>query len=102
MREVVFHPWVIMSNPSPRQSLVDRWAERLSSLTDLRQGWNGHDAPAPNKQSVANARRFLAVVASSAADPERVGASAAGGVAITFRKEDRKVLVECLNNDPVH
>lgn len=78
------------------------WPQMLALLQGLKRGWNGHDAPAPTAAAIANTEQFVAVLPGSGLEPTRLVASAVGGVAVTFRRGERKVMVEFLNDGNVH
>jgi hypothetical protein len=82
--------------------IAERWLETLQAVGDLKPGWNGHAAPAPAADAVRDTRLFLAALAQEGLEPTRLAPSAVGGVAVTRREGDRKVLVEFLNNGRVH
>ena len=72
--------------------------KKLDGLSLLTDGWNGYNAIAPAAAAISNARHFLKVLQSKSIVPQRLAPSAVGGVAITSRRHDRKVVVEFFNN----
>ena len=78
------------------------WLGRLEGLKDLSHGWNGHAAPAPTAGAIDTARQFLTALLREGYEPTRLTASAVGGVAVTCRLGDRKVLTEFYNDGKVH
>jgi hypothetical protein len=76
------------------------WVEKVWSFARLAEGWNGSRAPAPARQAIENAARFVSAMAEAGSDPTRVAPSAVGGIAITRRVGDRKALVEFFNDGP--
>lgn len=77
---------------------ADPLLEKLESLSALRDGWNGYSAPAPAAGAIESAKLFGHVMDECGHTPTRVAASAVGGVAITERRDSRKVFVEFFNN----
>lgn len=81
------------------------WNEAFSRLEDLSRlddGWNSFAASRPSYEALSNAREFLNVLLAAELVPNRVRPSSIGGVGITFRRGDRKVYVEFLNNGQTH
>jgi hypothetical protein len=74
------------------------WLMKLWSFTRLAPGWNGSRAPRPSLQAILNAGRFIQAMHAAGADPSRLSPSAIGGVAVTRRVKERKVLVEFFND----
>jgi hypothetical protein len=74
------------------------WVEKVWSFARLSQGWNGSRAPAPTLRAIANAARFVYGMSAAGYHPTRVAPSAVGGVGITRRGGDRKVLIEFFND----
>lgn len=81
---------------------MDKWMHKLSLFERLQPGWNGHNAPVPDAVAIRNTGAFLGVSAAAGPEPTRLTASAVGGAAVTFRRGDRKVMVEFLNQGRVH
>lgn len=72
---------------------------QLDSLASLNAGWDGYDADAPSASVINEARKVLRSLQNELARPDKVGPSAEGGVAITFRSSGgRRVQIEILNN----
>ncbi len=82
----------------PPPDTWERWFSRLDDCLSLTEGWNGYAAPAPNEQSVRNARCFLEALQDAECEPTRIAPSAMGGIAITRKSGDRKVFVEFYND----
>lgn len=77
------------------------WNELFDQLLALRRlppGWNGYNAPVPSETALASASEFCRALQARRRSPSRLAASAVGGVAITLRREARKVLVEFFND----
>jgi hypothetical protein len=79
-----------------------RWLNKLYSLLELKDGWNGDNSAPPQELAVYNASVFLKALRREKYQPTRIAASAMGGVAITRREGTRKVLVECYNDGRVY
>ena len=74
-------------------------------LRDRRIGWNGYDAPPPNEAAIRLAMRFDAwIVRNDFLPAIQYGASATGGVGLTFRRSlpgGRFIYVEFVNDGPM-
>jgi hypothetical protein len=79
----------------------ETWYKKLASCKSLRDGWNGYTAPAPSEQAIDLAMRFLDAMKATELSPTRVAPSAMGGVAVTRKVGERKVLVELYNDGRV-
>ena len=75
-----------------------KWFERLNELSQVKDGWNGYDAPAPTEAAIAAARTFLSALETARILPSRVAPSVVGGIGITKRTGARKVYVEFRND----
>ena len=69
----------------------------LRSTASLTQGWNTYDAESPNDVSRQLADRVLDQLEVNLLPPALVTASAEGGVAISFVKDDRRAVIEIYN-----
>lgn len=78
------------------------WQAKLDVIARLQPGWNGHNAPSPSSAAIGAARSFLGGLTSGEQQPSRLTASAVGGVAVTFRRGERKVMIEFLNSGQAH
>jgi hypothetical protein len=77
-----------------------RFAEarrRLRATASLTRGWNTYDAESPNDLSRQLADRVLDQLEENLLPPARVTASAEGGVAISFVKDNRRAVIEIYN-----
>lgn len=79
-----------------------KWFTRLTNLRGLKDGWNSYTAPRPAEPALRNAEVFLAAMKVAGSEPTRLAPSAMGGVAITRRQGDRKVLVEFYSDGRVY
>jgi hypothetical protein len=77
---------------------ANSWVAKVWSFGRLAHGWNGSRAPAPTLPAVVHAARFVAALTEAGDQPTRVAPSAVGGVGITRRVGERKVLVEFFND----
>ncbi len=75
-----------------------RLERQLDSLASLKDGWDGYDAEIPSADVIDEARKVLRSLQNQLTKPQKVGPSAEGGVAFTFRSGDRRVQIELLNN----
>ena len=85
-------------SPSPEWEV---WFEKLNACSGLKDGWNGYTAEAPSEASIRNARLLLQVARAADYQPSRLTASAMGGIAVTWKATQRKVLVESYNDGRV-
>jgi hypothetical protein len=79
----------------------ETWEQQLASCKLLKDGWNGYTAPAPSERAIKLAAILLDSMRNGEVAPTRVGPSAMGGVAVTRKVGDRKVLVELYNDGRV-
>ncbi len=79
-----------------------RWLEKIAVIGRLEKGWNGYSAPAPTVLALQNANDFFEVACDRDIVPERLDASAMGGVGITFAEGSREVVAEFYNNGTAH
>jgi hypothetical protein len=86
------------AGPPPTGPGWSTWFTRLDACRSLQEGWNGYTAPAPAPVSIDNARVFLEAMQQAQYEPTRLAPSAMGGVAVTRRVGDKKVLVEFYND----
>jgi len=84
-----------VADPGPQWDL---WYGKLDACRTLQEGWNGYTAPAPGDAAIENARTFLDVMRQAGLGPTRLAPSAMGGVAVTQKAGNRKVLVEFYND----
>src|SRR5262249_42925221 len=75
----------LLTNPNPSQPArggFQKWLSQLDGLSQLRDGWDSYQAPAPTGNAVAAARLYLSTLQSVGWEPTRVEASVMGGVGI--------------------
>ena len=72
---------------------------QLDRLTALNEGWDGYDAPVPSPQAVNESRQILRQLQGELIKPQRISASAEGGIAFSFKASgERRAQIEVLNN----
>ena len=86
---------------NPVETQAAAWGAKFVQLTQLRDGWNGYDAPAPSAKAILTAQGFVETLLSQKYEPKRVAPSAVGGVGITQRNRNKKVYVEFFNDGKV-
>jgi hypothetical protein len=80
----------------------DKFETRLDSFTILEKGWDSYNAEPPSAKVIQVAREFLEFLRSRFKPPTKVSPSVVGGVAFTFRHNERSVYVEFRNTGNVH
>jgi hypothetical protein len=73
--------------------------DRIATLPDRTRAY-GSGAP-PNGKSMATAREILDALIGFDVEPDRVVASAEGGVSVVFLRGNRRASVECLNTGDI-
>lgn len=71
--------------------------EQFNELSNLSDGWDSYDAPAPNSQSIESASSFLELLRPVGLEPTNIGPSVMGGVGFTFGEGKRIGFVEFYN-----
>jgi len=79
-----------------------RWFKKIHAALLLEDGWNGDDAPPPEVIAAVNATKFLNAMHQESYPPTRIAASAMGGIAVTRKVGNKKVLVEFYNDGKVY
>lgn len=97
-RPLLFQSWLAKLISNCPENPWDELFKKLEQYRGYVDGWNGYDAPAPNQAAVDVARMFLSVMRDNWAIPTRVAPTAVGGIAITRRSGEKKVVVEFYNN----
>ncbi len=85
-----------------RPSVVTNLIERASKLGKLKKGWNSYSAHPPTPAAIGNAKALLTLASDAGIIPERIEASAMGGVGVTFTAGSREVAVEFYNAGNAH
>jgi hypothetical protein len=75
-----------------------RWKIKLIRLGQLREGWNGYEAPAPSKAAISTAETFVDLLVREKYEPRRLAPSVVGGVGVTRRQDNKSVYVEFYND----
>lgn len=74
----------------------------FDKLRALEDGWDSYDAPKPSENSIIQASTILKYLVDLHLGPERILASADGGVALIFKGvEIRRALIEILNGGEI-
>jgi hypothetical protein len=86
-----------------REDWASAYRARIGELAKLRDGWNGREAPAPSERAAKLARKTLDRAERMGFKPERIVASAEGGIAVYFMSPDlrRYAYAECYNGGAV-
>lgn len=74
---------------------------KIDGMQNLRRGWDGYQAEPPNASTIEQARFVLQMLYRMNFEPNRIAASAEGGIAIAFYTADRYGDVEMLNSGEV-
>ena len=98
---IVYHADETQVSYHSGETAAAAWGAKLVQLSQLRDGWNGYDAPAPSPKAILTAKGFVETLLREKCEPKRLAASAVGGVAITQRKRNKKVYVEFFNDGKV-
>lgn len=88
--------------PVGRPDWISTVHEKLDSMHELVEGWNGYSAPAPDQMALNYAYAFVSVLGEEGIEPDRVAPSVIGGVGITFRCGNRKAYLEIMNGGIAH
>jgi hypothetical protein len=81
----------------PRTGLLGR----LDELGKLIRDWDGYGAEAPNSLAVANAELVICELCRVEHEPDRVVASAEGGIGVYLFRLKKRMLVECFNDGDI-
>lgn len=81
-----------------KASTVEILGPALARLYSLEDNWDSNGAPAPNDRALALAERVFSTIAAATLRPDRIVASAEGGVAFVFANGDRVADIEALNS----
>jgi hypothetical protein len=76
------------------------YSEKLDEMAELRKGWDGYDADAPEEDAIDMARFYLMTYVPGRKFLARLKPSVQGGVGATFRNPDfpnRRVYMEFFN-----
>lgn len=79
--------------------------DRLARMADLQDGWDSYGGAAPSPLARSNALSFCGEAVALGLEPDRVVASAMGGVAVCFYEDsdrDHKCYFEFYNNGTAH
>ena len=87
----------VLQFPNTRHD-VGNPAHVLAELRALSDGWDSYAAPAPNEQTINQARALLDILARNGCVPSHVGPSVLGGVGLTVEREDTEYAIEFRNS----
>lgn len=87
----------VLQFPSIRHE-VRNPADVLAGLHALSDGWDSYAAPAPNEQTIDQARALVDFLARNGYVPSHVGPSVLGGVGLTVEREDMECAIEFRNS----
>jgi hypothetical protein len=73
----------------------------LEALKTLPDDWDTYDAVHPSANAIETARSLLDSLDSCGLLPDRIAASADGGVALTITRGQRYAVIECTNDGEV-
>lgn len=98
-REIPFGPLVAISTSKTEPDWLEKMLCALESMKDFSDDWNSYGAPAPSKIAILSTSEFLLNLSSEDVQPQRVAASAMGGVGISIRNGNaRKAYLEVRND----
>ena len=81
------------------QNVFDALEHKIELLKDVPPNWNSYDSPSPSVESRERSKAVLRALRTKLLEPERVLASAEGGVAFTFvSNTSSRAAIEVLNN----
>src|SRR5262249_7877707 len=83
----------------------DRWladaTSALESLKNLLPGWDSYDAPVPEPPAFRHAGTTLGLLHALKLWPDRIAASAEGGIAFVLARGGKYADLECLNTGEI-
>lgn len=89
-------------SPKPTYQVYDldlvEALRKIQELKSLPRDWNGLDSEPPTYTAIARAATVLIALESISLRPERVAASAEGGIGIMFRRGRKFASIEFLNS----
>jgi hypothetical protein len=77
---------------------IDEAMRALDALRELAPNWDSYGAEPPAEDALQRAHEVIEALDAMRFRPDRVAASAEGGVAIAFVREGRYADVECFNS----
>jgi|GEM_PF-5282059 hypothetical protein len=94
---------VLFTNPSiaDSQPVEQVHLKRLEELLELSDGWDGYEAPRPNKQAISQGRAALDLLCAAGYPPTDILPSAEGGVGLVFRIDNRYADIEIFNDGEI-
>lgn len=81
------------------QNVFDKIQRNVEVLSQLPTNWNSYGAPAPEPSSIQRAKPILKALRTKLLEPDRVFASADGGVSLVFvSRTESRAAIESLNS----
>ncbi len=74
---------------------------RLDELARYLPDWDGAGAPAPNAQSIGNARKIADELEARNLHPDKIAVSVEGGIGFTFKAKVGRAYIECDNDGEI-
>jgi len=88
-------------SPETHSSWMEEATNTLDALRKLAPNWDSYGAEPPGQDALHRAHEVLEALDAMRFRPDRVAASAEGGVAIAFVREQRYADVECYNSGEI-
>ena len=73
----------------------------IEELMKLQAGWDGYDAPAPNREAARLAKTAMGIASAEGLSVDRVVPAGDGGVALCFLDGEKYADIECLNDGEI-
>jgi hypothetical protein len=70
----------------------------FEELSELKDNWDGEDAPPPTKEAIANARAVVAQAFEVGYDVDEIDADVMGGVAVYITGIGGRTWIACMNS----
>ena len=88
-----------------RHATDERWGQTqeqegttIDALTKLQAGWDGYEAPAPNRQAATLAKFAIGIASAEGIIINRIVPAGEGGIALCFIHGEKYADIECLND----
>lgn len=90
-------------NPSIQLKKANFLDDQLDELKNLKEGWDSYDALIPSEEILIRSRKILYELMNHQTPPEKVLASASGGVAFIYvGKGNHRGVIEILNTGEIY
>ena len=76
-------------------------AATIDALMDLQAGWDGYEAPAPNRLAAALAKSAIRIMGAAGITVNRIVPAGEGGVALCFIHGEKYADIEFLNEGTI-